>query len=186
MLNSELKIIESNGHTYYLKDGKKLISTSAITKLFGSKYLEIPEFILSKAKEAGEQIHQDIQSFMSNNNEPKLSTIEFYKWKLNNTKGEILGFEKLIYNDTFIGFIDIDLEDCFIELKTRTTDDVLDIETILQCEIYKRIVNKPYHIVNINRKTNKVVELIPKQEDIKKVNEFIDQFVKLSEVIKWK
>ena len=50
MLNSELKIIESNGHTYYLKDGKKLISTSAITKLFGSKYLEIPEFILSKAK----------------------------------------------------------------------------------------------------------------------------------------
>ena len=96
MLNSELKIIESNGHTYYLNNGKKLISTSAITKLFGAKYLEIPEFVLSKAKEAGELIHQDIQSFMSNSNEPKLSTIEFYKWKLNNTKGNILGFEKLI------------------------------------------------------------------------------------------
>ena len=186
MLNSELKIIESNGHTYYLKDGKKLISTSAITKLFGSKYLEIPEFILSKAKEAGELIHNDIQTFLSNQNEPKLSTIEFYKWKLNNTKGNILGFEKLIYDDTFIGFIDIDLSDCFIELKTRTTDDVLDIETVLQCEIYKRIVSKPYHIVNINRKTNKVVELIPTPEQIKKVNEFIDQFVKLSKIIEWK
>ena len=78
MLNSELKIVESNGHTYYLKDGKKLISASAITKLFGSKYLEIPEYILSKAKEAGEAIHQDIQNFL-NGNEPKLSTIEFYK-----------------------------------------------------------------------------------------------------------
>ena len=186
MLNSDLKIIESNGHTYYLKNGKKLISTSAITKLFGSKYLEIPEYILSKAKEAGETIHQDIQSFMSNSNEPKLSTIEFYKWKLANTKGNILGFEKLIYNDTFIGFIDIDLEDCFIELKTRTTDNVLDVETVLQCEIYKRIVNKPYHIVNINRKTNKVVELIPTPEDIKKVNDFIDKFVELSKVIEWK
>lgn len=186
MLNSELKIIESNGHTYYLKDGRKLISTSAITKLFGAKYLEIPEYILSKAKEMGEAIHQDIQSFMSNSNEPKLSTIEFYKWKLANTNGNILGFEKLIYDDTFIGFIDIDLEDCFIELKTRTTDNVLDVETILQCEIYKRIVNKPYHIVNINRKTNKVVELIPTPEDIKKVNDFIDQFVKLSKVIEWK
>lgn len=186
MLNSELKIIESNGHTYYLKDGKKLISASSITKLFGSKYLEIPEFILSKAKEAGESIHNDIQSFMTNSNEPKLSTIEFYKWKLSNTKGNILGFEKLIYDDTFIGFIDIDCEDCFIELKTRTTDDVLDVETILQCEIYKRIINKPYHIVNINRKTNKVVELIPKQEDIKKVNEFIDKFVELSKIIEWK
>ena len=96
------------------------------------------------------------------------------------------GFEKLIYDDTFIGFIDIDLDDCFIELKTRTTDDVLDIETVLQCEIYKRIVNKPYHIVNINRKTNKVVELIPTPEQIKKVNEFIDQFVKLSKIIEWK
>ena len=177
MLNSELKIIESNGHTYYLKDGKKLISTSAITKLFGSKYLEIPEFILSKAKEAGELIHQDIQSFL-NGNEPKLSTIEFYKWKLNNTKGEILGFEKLINDDTFIGFIDIDL--------TRTTDNVLDIETVLQCEIYKRIVNKPYHIVNINRKTNKVVELIPTTEQIKQVNEFIGKFVELSKIIEWK
>ena len=185
MLNNELKIIESNGHTYYLKGGKKLISTSAITKLFGSKYLEIPEFILSKAKEAGEAIHQDIQSFL-NGNEPKLSTIEFYKWKLNNTKGEILGFEKLIYDDTFIGFIDIDLSDCFIELKTRTTDNVLDIETVLQCEIYKRIVHKPYHIVNINRKTNKVVELIPTPEQIKQVNEFIDKFVELSKIIEWK
>lgn len=185
MQNSELKIIESNGHTYYLKDGKKLISTSAITKLFGSKYLEIPEYILSKAKEAGEAIHNDIQTFL-NGNEPKLSTIEFYKWKLSNTKGQILGFEKLIYDDTFIGFIDIDLSDCFIELKTRTTDNVLDIETVLQCEIYKRIVNKPYHIVNINRKTNKVVELIPTDEQIKQVNEFIDQFVKLSKVIEWK
>ena len=185
MLNSEIKIIESNGHTYYLNNGKKLISTSAITKLFGAKYLEIPEYILSKAKESGELIHNDIQNFL-NGNEPKASTIEFYKWKLANTKGNILGFEKLIYDDTFIGFIDIDCEDCFIELKTRTTDNVLDIETILQCEIYKRIVNKPYHIVNINRKTNKVIELIPKQEDIKKVNEFIDQFVKLSKIIEWK
>ena len=35
MLNNDLKIIESNGHTYYLKDGKKLINTSAITKQFG-------------------------------------------------------------------------------------------------------------------------------------------------------
>ena len=87
---------------------------------------------------------------------------------------------------TFIGFIDIDLSDCFIELKTRTTDNVLDIETVLQCEIYKRIGHKPYHIVNINRKTNKVVELIPTQEQIKQVNEFIDQFVKLSKIIEWK
>ena len=46
MLNNELKIIESNGHTYYLKNGKKLISTSAITKLFGSKYIEKQELIL--------------------------------------------------------------------------------------------------------------------------------------------
>ena len=186
MQNNELKIIESNGHTYYLKDGKKLISTSAITKLFGSKYLEIPEFILSKAKEAGEMIHNDIQTFLSNGNEPKLSTIEFYKWKLVNTNGEILGFEKLIYDDTFVGYIDIDLTDCFIELKTRTTDNVLDIETVLQCEIYQRIVHKPYHIVNINRKTNEVVELIPTAEQIKKVNEFIDKFVELSKIIEWK
>ena len=140
---------------------------------------------MSKAKEAGEAIHLDIQSFL-NGNEPKLSTIEFYKWKLANTKGEILGFEKLINDDTFIGFIDIDLSDCFIELKTRTTDDVLDIETVLQCEIYKRIVNKPYHIVNINRKTNKVVELIPTAEQIAKVNEFIGKFVELSKIIEWK
>ena len=184
-VNNELKIIENGGHTYYLNNGRKLISVSAITKLFGSKYLEIPEYILSKAKEAGEAIHNDIQSFL-NGNEPKQSTIEFYKWKLSNTKGNILGFEKLIYDNTFIGFIDIDLEDCFIELKTRTTDNVLDIETVLQCEVYKRIINKPYHIVNINRKTNKVVELKPTEEQIKQVNEFIDKFVELSKVIEWK
>ena len=179
MKNNNIEKIESQGKIYHFLGDKRLISVSALTKLFVKKvYLTTPTYILDKAREAGEVIHENIKDFVTEIDTQALPTTkEFYTWYAkNNQNDSIICFEKEVSNNIFIGYIDIELEKSFIELKTRSNDE-LDFETILQCEIYKRLINKPYHIVNINRKTNKVSELKPTDNQIKTVNDLIDRFI---------
>ena len=179
MKNNNIEKIESQGKIYHFLGDKRLISVSALTKLFVKKvYLTTPTYILDKAREAGEVIHQNIKDFVTKiDTEALPTTKEFYIWYAKNIQNDsIICFEKEVSNNIFIGYIDIELEKSFIELKTRSNDE-LDFETILQCDIYKRLINKPYHIVNINRKTNKVTELKPTDNQIKTVNDLIHRFI---------
>ena len=179
MKNNNIEKIESQGKIYHFLGDKRLISVSALTKLFIKKiYLTTPTYILDKARESGELIHENIKDFATKIDTVALPTTkEFYTWYAKNIQNDsIICFEKEVSNNIFIGYIDIELEKSFIELKTRSTDE-LDFETVLQCEIYKRLINKPYHIVNINRKTNKVTELKPTDKQIKATNDLIDRFI---------
>lgn len=179
MKNNNIEKIESQGKIYHFLGDKRLISVSALTKLFCKKiYLTTPTYILDKAKEAGELIHENIKDYATSKDTQALPTTkEFYTWYVKNIQNDsIICFEKEVSNNIFIGYVDIELEKSFIELKTRSTDE-LDFETVLQCEIYKRLINKPYHIININRKTNKVTELKPTDKQIKATNDLIDRFI---------
>ena len=180
MKNNNIEKIESQGKIYHFLGDKRLISVSALTKLFVKKvYLTTPTYILDKAREAGELIHENIKDFATKiDTEALPTTKEFYMWYAKNIQNDsIICFEKEISNNIFVGYIDIELEKSFIELKTRSNEE-LDFETILQCEIYQRLINKPYHIVNINRKTNKVTELKPSDKQVKGVNDLIDWFIR--------
>lgn len=167
---------EINGVVYYYNEnGKKLISFSGATKPFSEyKFLELPKQVLAKAQEFGKDLMHTLYCKLANvecDNTNKCFDNLLLKLKELNVKP--LTMEKHIHNDIWHGYLDIDCENCFIEIKTRNNFD-LELSTIVQCEVYKKITNKDYHILYCHKKKLECKELKPTQEQLDKSKKIIE------------
>lgn len=148
-----------NGYTRYYNDNDKyLMSYSTMSKPFTQdKFDSIPAFILEKATIFGRDMSNLIVDWAEDKDIGKY-TPEYLKClkslvnALKTLNVVPTYVEKHVWNDKWHGYLDIDCENCFIEVKTRSKCD-LELNTVIQCEIYKKITNKPYFIVYINKKT---------------------------------
>lgn len=172
----ELTRKEIEGKQYFFKGRKCLMSPTGSVKYFTrGKFLLIPKYILEKAKCYGVEIMEYFANKLSGEpvkTEPYESIFNNLIKLLNKLKTKPLYLEKFISNDKWYGYLDIECNDCFIEIKTRTKIE-LDLQTVYQCEVYKKICGKKYHIIFIDRKTGECKELKPTEQQIKKAQEII-------------
>lgn len=170
-----------NGKTYYFNDnGRKLLSYSNATKPFDNRYLLVNVDVLNTTAAFGQDIMLFLAQLFNGGGKasidytPPLKTaLKCLISKLDAENKKVIYIEKHIFNDTWHGFIDIECENCFIELKTRSNTK-LELQTVIQCEIYKRICKKNYEIWYYNKKSNTVATLKPTPEQILKANAIIN------------
>lgn len=147
---------------YFNDKGKKLISFSGATKPFTEyKFLQIPKSVLDKATKFGLDFMQTLYAKLCGRTDTETEcNVNGLIKKLQELKVKPVKLERHIYNDIWHGYLDIDCEDCFIEIKTRS-EAKLELTTVVQCEVYKKITGKNYHILYVLKKTGECVELKP-------------------------
>lgn len=171
------KVID--GHKYYFNDkNQKLLSFSSASKPFNNKYLFVNKNILDNSSEFGKDLMIMLEAVfcgkeIAGNSVELNQALKTLLTKLERENKKVLYIEKHINNDIWHGYLDMECEDCFIELKTRSNFH-LDFATIIQCEIYQRICKKKYEVWYYNKKTNEVRTLTPKPDDILKANAVIN------------
>ena len=124
-------------------------------------------FMLALAKKLAPKQCKDIKQSFSND---ILSGVNSLLKLLKEHKIHIEYIEHEVSNDIWHGFIDLDCKECFIEIKTRSNKK-LELMTMVQCEVYKKITGKDYKIVYLVRKTGKCEFIEPK--DITKARRLI-------------
>lgn len=173
-----------NDKTYYFNDSNwRLMSFSSFQGLFnGEKLLGVPQAILDNTSSYGKQLMADLEeSFYTDSN---MAVGKPYKEFIDYIMSlGVVAIEKHVDNNVFHGYLDVDCKECFLELKTRS-NFVLDLDVVIQCELYKSIIGKPYKILYFNRKTNEFRELIPSEEQINKAKTIIQKIKEVKEL--WK
>lgn len=179
-----------NGITrYYNDNGKYLMSYSTMSKPFTQdKFDNIPSFIFEKATKFGSDMSNLIVDAFGGKEIGKytpehLKCLKSLVNALKTLNVKPTTIEKHVWNDKWHGYLDIDCENCFIEVKTRSKLE-LELNTVIQCEIYKRITGKDYYIIYLNKKTgayecwgNEDINIEEKSENlIREANDIIDSF----------
>lgn len=149
-----MKSKEIDGKIHWFNDNnKKILSFSHIMTVFNHKYLFCPKKILQKATTFGVQLSEEIQDYFIEGKKGHLwQAIKNILAIINEQKACPKCAEKHVGNDIWHGYLDIDCDNCFVEIKTRSKFK-LDWLTIAQCEFYKEITNKPYIIIYLNKNT---------------------------------
>lgn len=172
-----METIKKDNKVYHFHNGKCLISpTSAIRYFIRGKFVKIPDKVLEQARQSGSEFMNYLTTKWSKHHTTDEQDLKFSKMESN----LLVLFKQLgitpkmleceVYNNIWYGSIDIDCGDCFVELKTRSNYK-LELESVFQCEVYKSLANKPYHIIYIDRKTSLAMELKPSAEMIKEAQE---------------
>lgn len=170
---------------------KILISPSGVFSYFIKKKLEqIPTPILDQATEFGSNFMIYLSKKLADKpiTDLRMPFSDFEKHEALFTNlinllqnlgiKKITGVEKQVEGDIWHGDLDIECDDCFVELKTRSNFN-LEPLTIFQCEVYKKITGKKYFIIYANRKNNLCMELKPTKKQIEEAQEIINCFEKI-------
>lgn len=169
-----------DNHTFYFNENNKMFisATGAISYFNRGKFIKIPQNVWSNATNWGKNFmraliekvayKKPINCFVL---EIKNGVDNLLAWCKQNKK-KIIGFEMQKFKFPWVGRLDVECKDCFLEIKTRTKPEV-NISIVIQCEVYKKICGKKYHVIFINRKNGECKELKPTNEQIKKAQEII-------------
>lgn len=166
------KIIDGKTH-WFNDNGKRLLSFSHIISAFSHKYLECPKKVLEEATKFGSQLSEEIQNwFIEGEKGPLWPAIKNILDIIKENKMSAECAERHVSDDIWHGFLDIDCDKCFVEIKTRSKFK-LDWLTIAQCEFYQEITKKPYIIIYLNKNTNEAKRLIPTIDQKLKAHLFV-------------
>ena len=171
---------------YYVSDNdEKLISPSSIVAMFnGSKYLFIPDRVLEIATQKGLALNQEILELLTKG-ESQIKEGGKEVIDLIHSQGDkIITLEKSIDNKDFHGYIDIDCEKCFYEIKSRSDFRKVDINMALQIAIYELCSCKQGKLIVWNRK-KKEAKIYEIPQSLKKIaNEIIKKIVEIKQLFK--
>lgn len=164
---------------FYNEKGKRLLSPSrAISMISEGKFDFVKPELLEKARIWGQEIGEELTKAAQGQKNIKkeyLVPVKNILCILKDLAPTEICFEKHIKGDIWHGFLDIELNHCFIEMKARNHLN-LEIDTIIQCEVYKKITGKDYIVIHIDRRNGNVNKLKPTENQIEKAQRFI-QFI---------
>lgn len=171
---------------YFVNDNdEKLISPSSIIAMFNSsKYLFIPDRVLEIATQKGLALNQEILEILTKqSSEIKEGGKEVIDL-IHSQNDKIITLEKSINNNDFHGFIDIECENCFYEIKSRSDFRKVDINMALQIAIYELCCKKPGKLIVWNRK-KKEAKLYEIPLTLKKIaKEIIKKIIEIKQLFK--
>lgn len=174
-------------NTFFADKGYKLISASAITSLLNGDYLKIDSAILENAKNYGIAIGNALIEKIKN---PKYIDDNSLVDKAINTLYKAIKdlkpitAEKLINNNYFVGYLDFDCENCFVELKVRSSSKY-SLDNIIQCKLYEIITGKPFKLFIYNKKDDKLNIYTNDNIDIdikEQANQILRKVIELMEI----
>lgn len=152
---------------YFNDKNELLLSFSSATKPFTEgDIISIPKDILEGATNYGKELMWYLEHLFYGtkfdiqwDKNVKLGVRSILR-RIVRHKYNVVAIEKHIYNDIWHGYLDIETDKKIIEIKTRTHNKC-ELKTLIQCEIYKKITNKPYEIWHLNRKTFEIKRVFP-------------------------